>query len=131
VQWDFHGGGCLHFEIGVGPVFVAKDGRLLEYFSHFKFGSGTWVLDPTTLQAIGLVKYQSAPSALYKVKGSFPGLRVILTGDAGGGGQPGLDYKLRWETLDVNRDQPREGPLPPPSLLQLVTIKTSDEAAPD
>jgi hypothetical protein len=31
---------------------------------------------------------------------------------------------LRWETLESNRDAPRPGPLPPPSMLRLYAVKT-------
>lgn len=129
LPWDIGGKGTLHFNVHVGGVFVAGDGRLLEDFQHFKFGGGTWLLDPVTLRAVGSTEYQKVPPALNKVEGNFPGLLVHWGGDAGSSGRAGLSYELRWETLDVNHDHPRTGSLPPPSLLQLVTIKTSNETA--
>jgi hypothetical protein len=131
VAWEVGGGGTLNFDVHIGGVSVAKDGQLMEDFRHFKFGSGTWQLDPTTLHEVGLVEHQRVPSALNKVEGSFPGLRVHWAGGGGGRDQAGLDYRLRWETLDANQDHPRTGALPPPSMLQLVTFKTPDATAHD
>ena len=45
-------------------------------------------------------------------------------------GKPDLRYVLRWETLDANRDQPRQGLLPPPSMLRLYAIKSVTETKP-
>jgi hypothetical protein len=123
-RWNFGGGGTLVFEIRLGPVHLENDGRLTQTFSHSKFGSGTWLLDKKTLQATGQVEFQKTPPALEKVEGNFPGLQVRWTDDAGDSGVPGLSYKLRWETLSANRDQPRKGDLSPPSRLQLVAVQT-------
>jgi putative BNR repeat neuraminidase len=123
-RWDFGGNGTLVFEINLGPVYLENDGRLTQTFHHAKFGDGTWLIDPQTLRATGQVQYQETPPDLDRVKGVFPGLQVRWINDCGESGEPGLNYKLRWETLDANRDRPREGPLPPPSMLQLVAVKT-------
>jgi hypothetical protein len=122
-RWDFGGGGALVVEISVSGVRAETDGRLTASFRHAKFGNGTWLLDPKTLRAIGQVKREEIPPPLAKVDGDFPGLQVQWANDSGDSGATGTCYKLRWETLDANRDRPREGPLPPPSLLRLVTIK--------
>ena len=123
-RWDFGGNGSLVFEISLGPVHRESDGRLTQTFSHARFGSGTWLIDPETLRATGKVQCQRTPPELDAVKEDFPGLQVRWANDSGDGGVPGLSYKLRWETLDANRDQPRQGSLPPPSMLQLVAVKT-------
>ena len=130
-RWDFGGNGSLVFFIVLGAVHQENDGRLTQTFSHVKFGSGTWLIDPETLQATGKVQCQKTPPELDGVKGAFPGLQVRWANDSGEGSVPGLSYKLRWETLDDNRDQPRQGSLPPPSMLQIVTIKTVAEAKRD
>ncbi|HTB85192.1 MAG TPA: BNR repeat-containing protein [Candidatus Sulfotelmatobacter sp.] len=131
VPVEIEGWGTLHLDVHVSGVSVGKDGKLTEDYRHFKFGNGTWVLDPTTLRAVGTVDHQSVPSALSKVEGSFPGLKVHWAGGAGSRDQAGLNYALRWETLDANHDRPYTGPLPPPSMLQLITFKTPDATATD
>ena len=123
-RWDFGGNGTLVFEITLGPVRLESDGRLTQTFSHAKFGSGTWRIDPETLHATGKVQCEKTPPELDAVKGTFPGLRVRWADDSGESGAPDMNYKLRWETLDSNRDQPHQGSLPPPTMLQLVVVKT-------
>ncbi|HEV2452720.1 MAG TPA: BNR-4 repeat-containing protein, partial [Verrucomicrobiae bacterium] len=120
----FSGEGTLPREIGLGPVHVGPDGRLLMAFAHFKYGRGTWVLDPQTLHAIGQVTVEANPPDLDQVTGTFPGLEVHWVGDAGSSGIEGLQYKLRWETLEPNRDHPRHGALPKPSMLQVIAVET-------
>ena len=124
-HWDFGGGGSLVFSITLGPVHREDDGRLTQTYGHVKFGGGTWLLDPQTLRATGQVQSQETPPALGKVEGAFPGLHVRWANDLGASGVPGVSYKLRWETLEANRDRPRTGDLPPPSPLRLITVKTT------
>ncbi|MDQ3813452.1 MAG: BNR repeat-containing protein [Armatimonadota bacterium] len=121
-HWDF-GGGTLVFEINLGPV-RAEEGRLTQDYRHAKFGSGTWLLDPDTLRAVGQEKRPSTPPELGKLESTFAGMKVRWASDTGSSGEPGLRYTLRWETLDSNRDRPRTGPLPPPSMLRLYALKT-------
>jgi hypothetical protein len=129
-RWDFGGGGSLNFEIHLGPVQCESDGRLTQTFSHVKFGSGTWLIDPETLHATGTVRIQRTPPKLDRVVGAFPGLQVQWADDAGDSGIPGTQFKLRWETLTANRDEPRSGELPPPSTLRLYEIKSGLETKP-
>ena len=91
---------------------------------HIKFGSGTWLLDPQNLHAIGKVQKQKTPPELGKIEGAFEGLKVKTAGDSGVSDKPDEHYILRWETLEANRDKPREGPLPEPSMLRLYLVKT-------
>ncbi len=51
-RWQFEGGGTIRFEIGFGPVVARADGSLTQSWHHIKHGSGTWTLDPQTLQPI-------------------------------------------------------------------------------
>lgn len=121
----FSGTGTLPVEIRIGSVYTNLDGSLLMEFGHFKFGHGTWVLDPQTLRATGRVIRETIPSDLERATGNFPRLDVHWSGDAGSSGVEGLYYKLRWETLGANRDRQREGTLPKPSMLQVIAIKTT------
>jgi hypothetical protein len=42
--------------------------------------------------------------------------------DTGAGPDPGVRYMLRWETLESNRDMPRD-PIPPPTRLRLYGVR--------
>jgi hypothetical protein len=121
--WHFGGIGTLVSAIRLGRVQARPDGRLTEDFDHFKFGKGTWLLNPETLRATGEVARQVTPPELDEVEGNFPGLEVHWSDDLGHSGAAGEEYKLRWETLDVNRDHPREGELPAPTMLKVVEVK--------
>jgi hypothetical protein len=127
-RWDFGGNGTLVFEIRLGPVHLESDGRLTQTFSHAKFGSGTWLIDPQTLRSLGTIHNERTPPELGKVENEFPGLTVRWAEDSGSSGRPDVRYILRWETLDENRDRPRQRSLPPPSMLRLVAVKTAAEA---
>ncbi|MEI7808520.1 MAG: BNR repeat-containing protein [Verrucomicrobiota bacterium] len=126
-RWDFSGGGTLVFSISLGAVHLENDGRLTQTYRHVKFGGGTWLIDPETLRATGKVTPPKSPPVLSRVDGTFPGLQARGANDSGESGVPGLSYRLRWETLEANRDRPRAGALPPPSTLRLVTIKAPTE----
>ncbi len=126
-HWDFAGGGSLSFGISLGPVTKEADGSLTQSYRHIEFGSGTWLLDANTLRAVGKVQKQNTPPELGKIEGKFEGLKVKTAGDSGTSDKPNQRYILRWETLDANRDQPREGALPEPSMLRLYAVKTETE----
>ncbi len=127
VRWNFGGGGSINFGVSVGRVTRMPDGRLTQDYHHMKFGSGTWLLDPGSLKAVGELPHQPRSPGLGKLEGSFPGLSVKTATDFGTSDIPGVHYILRWETLDANRDQPRTEPLPGPSMLRVCTVKTSEE----
>ncbi len=117
-RWAFSGGGSIGWHILFGPV-TAKGRRLTQSWRHVKHGSGTWILDEATLRPTGLL---SAPAAESLSGGSelpFEGAVKHSAPDSGRSGIPGVRYELRWQTLGANRDRPREGPLPPPSMLRI------------
>lgn len=120
-RWDFGGAGSLVFGIRIGPVTCGPDGRLTQEWSHVRFGGGTWLLDPATLRSVGELGRERM-RGLPPVEGDFPGLRVKTAKDSGQSDKPGIHYILRWETLEANRDRPRKGPLPGPSMLRLITL---------
>jgi len=129
-RWDFSGGGTLTFDITIGPVTREPDGRLSQTWRHKKFGGGIWQLDPQTLRATGKLERKPMPTGYGKIEGRFPGLIVKTCGDSGESDIPGTRYLLRWETLEANRDHPRTGPLPEPSMLRLYRVK-SEKDRPD
>jgi hypothetical protein len=129
-HWDkpveFEGGGTLGFNVNVGAVTHEADGRLTQSWGHPDLGSGIWILDPTTLKSVGSIKRNASPPGFGKVEGTFPGLKPKFASDSGKSDKPGVHYVLRWETLGANRDRPREGKLPEPSMLRLYAITDVD-----
>jgi hypothetical protein len=121
VRWNLGGGGSMSFGIHIGPL-TAGEGGLTQSWKHFRFGRGTWRIDPATLRATGSAADRKMPD-IGPVEGAFPGLKVMTGNDDGHSGTAGLHYQLRWETLGANRDKPRSGDLPPPSMLRLLTIR--------
>lgn len=118
-RWEFHGGGTIVTEISLGSVQAQPDGSLQQSWRHIKLGSGTWRLDPETLRPLGPAAVRSAvPPILRRPESPFPGMEVRWCGDSGRQRPRGFDYRLRWETLPTNRDQPRPT-APPPTMLRL------------
>jgi hypothetical protein len=122
-RWDFQGRGSIEAEITAGSVKRGEKGFLLLDFRNKKLGSGTWILDEHKLQPVGEKRRSSKlPAKLQKPESDFPGMRVHWL--MGSGESPtGSHYALRWETLGSNRDHPRAGTLPQPSMLRLYEIK--------
>jgi len=121
-RWFFEGGGTIHFEIRVSGV-VAEDGFLTQSYRHDKYGGGAWKLDDQSLMPIGKVGEKTAwPKELNKPESDFPGMTVRLAKDIGGGGERGVEYVIRWETLGVNRDRAWEK-TPSPSMLRVYRVR--------
>ena len=122
-RWEFSGGGSINFDIRFGPVQPNAAGQLTQSFYHVKHGSGVWVLDEKTLKPRQRSKpaspFVGVPAARI---GGGTGLQTRSANDLGGSDEPGVRYVLRWETLPSNRDRPRPGPLPPPSMLRLYKL---------
>jgi hypothetical protein len=123
-RWAFSGGGSINFEVRIESVRQTAGG-LVQGWRHSQHGRQRWRLDPETLRPLEqLPNPKPAMSAVFRtVRSEFPGMQVQTRSDSGGSGEPGLRYHLRWETLDRNRDRPREKPWPPPSMLQVITIQ--------
>jgi hypothetical protein len=122
-RWDFQGGGSIAFEVTHGAVRPADKGRLRLDYTHAKNGSGSWLLDAESHAIVGQAPVERLwPKELQKVESEFPGMQVKMAGDSGRATN-GVRYVLRWETLGPNRDRPRQGPLPPPSMLRVYQLK--------
>ncbi len=111
-RWEFSGGGSIHFEIRPGAVRRMDDALVLD-FAHDRMGSGTWRLDEATLRPVE-TRERTRPWPMELEKPGTAGMQVHLQPGKGGGG-----YLLRWETLGPNRDRPRTGDLPAPSMLRI------------
>ncbi|HZZ43506.1 MAG TPA: BNR repeat-containing protein [Tepidisphaeraceae bacterium] len=119
-RWDFGGKGSIAFEVGLGPVHE-DHGVLTQTWRNVKYGSGTWKLDEKTLKVVGTVKpvAQASSDSLGAVESKVAGMSVKSAGDSGKAEEKGVRYVLRWETLGVNRDKPREGEPPAPTMLRV------------
>jgi hypothetical protein len=124
-RWEFHGGGSIPFEIGLGPVTTAPDGTLSQSYRNPRHGSGIWRLDEATLQPLGqLPPRKGLPKEVGKVQSTWPGMSVRTAEDLGRSDEPGVRYLLRWEAMPPNRDRPRPGDPPLPSMLRVVKLRT-------
>ncbi len=131
-SWDrevsFSGRGAMPF-IGIrvsGLQPIEPDMWTVTY-RHRDYGSGRILLDEQTMKPVQRPVAVPAefPPDLHQERLEFDGIRVKTAGDLGGSGQPGVKYLLRWETLPAHHDRPREPPLPPPSVLELVKLERS------
>jgi len=129
--WDkaieFSGGGAMPFiGISVGSFRELEPGTLGVSYHHRDYGSGRICLDEATLQPVdrSIVVPSEFPSDLSRTSIDFPGIRVKLASDSGEPAEPNTKYILRWQTLDANRDRPRDPPLPPASKLELLKLKS-------
>ena len=126
-RWWFEGFGSLGpSEVYLSPVGMRADGAMVQRFHHRMYGDGTWILDPYTLDPIRTEAAQpELPDSFFDLQSDFPGMRVNRKRAILAGSPSSEDaYWLRWESLGVNRDQPRVAPLPPASRLQVVKVRT-------
>lgn len=121
-RWEFAGGGSIIVEVRIGAVRPLGEGRLALSYRYPK-GSGVWVLDEATLRPIpgATVPREKplVPSSLAKVESQFPGMKKQMRGDSGKA-PTGTRYTLTWESLEANRDRPRNPPFPEPSMLRVI-----------
>lgn len=119
-RWDFGGGGTLVFEIELDGVQVQPDGRLTQsWYNAAQGGFGAFLLDPDTLEAIETIPPPLPyPAELAEPESPTPGMQVRWAMDWNDSSPDGLRYMLRWETLESNRDMPRDT-VPPATKLRL------------
>lgn len=119
-RWAPSGGGSIEVHVRVGPVRKEPDGSFTQTYNHHKMGSGRWILDPLSLTPVGtLPLLDEVPAELRRVESTFPGMGARFAFERDPRGEGVGDYFLRWETLGPNRDKPREGDLPGPSMLRV------------
>ena len=118
-EWQLSKSGSLAPDIVVRPVRMDGDDGLIQWYEHVEAGEGGWVLDEVLLRPIGALEPPRWIRELRRVESSFPGMEVReFAFDRTG------DYLLRWETLPHNRDRPRRGPLPEPSMLKVYRLSS-------
>ncbi len=122
-RWDPRGGGSLVYEVHHGAL-GTRNGRLVIPVQHVKYGTGTWEVDPATMQLKEEVPSGEPPlpDEFARVRSPFPGMEVRWSDDLAPGSPGGPRYRLRWETLPDNRDEPRPQPWPDPVMLRLLTL---------
>jgi len=125
-RWEFSGRGSINFDIRVHAV-RAHGGHLELRYSHAVKGGGRFVLDAVTMKVLGTRPPPEPlqPAHLRRPESDFEGMAVRWSADNGQAEAPGVRYMLRWETLDRNRDRPRDPPLPEPSELRLFRFETN------
>lgn len=124
-RWEFAGGGTIVGEVSIGAVEPIGDGKLTLAY-RYPMGSGTWILDDQTLQPIPEAKLTRqpplVPAGALQVTSPFAGMKKRLAGDLGTESTD-FSYRLVWESLDANRDLPRQPPWPEASELKVIKVK--------
>ena len=114
-RWEPKGGGSIINDLNFDGFSAEPGGMLQLQYWHRKYGFGAWLLQESDLQVKSGTEYRRGwPESLEKPESSFPGIKVRFLSSG--------RYLLRWETLEPNRDRPREGPLPGPSMLRLYEL---------
>lgn len=119
-RWDFGGRGTLDFKIKVNAVKVDARGALVQNFDHWVNGSGTWVLDATTLRPVA-ESPAADPIPAELRQASAPGLVAHIRVSRGDDREVNRSSFLHWETLPRNGDA-APAYLPAPSTLRLYRL---------
>jgi hypothetical protein len=120
-RWFFSGNGSINSEILLKGFRHRDDGNYEVDYWHIKYGNGTLLLNDK-FEKTGKVLKPEPLNASLKIEGKFPGLQIQTTRDLGRSNDENR-YILKWETIDHNRDRPREKPWPEPSQLYLYKLK--------
>lgn len=139
-RYEFSGGGSIGAQVRVFPVELTADGFRQRY-ENAVHGTGTWRLNAATLKPLPpssdqrksdgrtelLPASADIPPAILATRpvstATQPALVTRTAGDLGRSAQPGISYRLQWETLPPNRDRRRPGPPPAPTMLKLVITR--------
>ncbi len=118
-SWDLSGGGAMSSDVGAGPVKILADGRLVQDYWNKAYGQGAWRLDEDSLVPMDSVFLPGYPASLLQIQSAFPEMAVRWSTDHGQSVDMSNFYRIRWETLSLNRDAPRNPPYPEPSQLMV------------
>ncbi|NYI04495.1 BNR repeat-containing protein [Allostreptomyces psammosilenae] len=108
-RWDFGGFGTINFHVALLGSRVLRNGHIQVDF--VGYGRPTSIILDSDLTPITQCPTPPLPAQAATVRGDHPGLRVNIGHDSGDGATtatPRGRYLLRWESLDANRDQPRD-----------------------
>ncbi|MFY0654829.1 MAG: BNR repeat-containing protein [Cyclobacteriaceae bacterium] len=120
-RWEFSGNGSINNEVRIKGFNRRADDNYEIGYSHIKYGEGTMLLDKD-FKKVGKVLKPEPITTRLKVEGTFPGLLIQTTSDLGEATEANVRYMLKWETINRNRDKPREKPWPEPSQLYLYKL---------
>lgn len=128
-RWEFGGGGTIpRAEVQAGVPLPVGEGKL-ELSWRSPRQSGLFLLDEQTLRCLGKAPSKppewKVPPGFGKVENSAPGMSQQRAWDEGAARTAPCRYVLIWETLGANRDRPRAGQPPPPSLLRLYRLEAA------
>lgn len=121
-RWEFSGNGSINSEVHIKGLNKRIDGNYEIDYWHIKYGNGSILLNDK-FEAIGKVLKPETFGEDMEIEGTFPGLEIRTTGDIGIKGDENIRYVLKWETINRNRDKPRDKPWPEPSQLYLYKLK--------
>ncbi len=121
-RWEFSGRGSIDVEVRIKGYRKRLDGNYEIDYWHIKYGHETLLLNPDFMVIGKVLKPKSLDETL-PIEGDFPGLKVRISSDIGGSSEEGVQYMLKWETLDRNRDRPRAKPWPDPGRLYLHKVE--------
>lgn len=121
-RWEFSGNGSINSEVRIKGFNKRGDGNYEIDYWHIKYGDGTILLNEN-FESIGRVLKSEPLDANLEIEGTFPGLEVRTAGDLGKAQENNKRYVLKWETINRNRDKPREKPWPEPSQLYLYKLE--------
>ena len=121
-RWEFSGNGSINKEVDI-KIFTKRADKHYEIdYWHIKYGNGSILLNKD-FESIGQVLKPEPFGAEIEIEGVFPGLEVRTSGDLGKASNSDTRYTLKWETINRNRDKPREKPWPEASQLYLYKLK--------
>lgn len=117
-RWDFGGRGSINNRVGVYPVQPEGD-RLVQRFWIDTVGVQRYVLNKSDLKAGEQLRVDHTyPAYLDSVRADHPEMQVNRVTNKSGEAY----YLLRWESLNRNRDRPREEPIPAAQPLKLYHV---------
>jgi hypothetical protein len=116
--WDLNRAGSLRNSVGISQVTDVGSNEVTAKFMHEKHGSGTWVLDKTSLRIKKKLPKKAEQDELglppiTLAKDMTPHRRADNTGR----------YLLQWQTLPTFQDKPRPEPYPAPVDLVVYELK--------
>lgn len=115
--WALDLTGSLKHSITVSAVEPLGADDLTIHYTHEKYGSGTWVLDGSTLRVKKEIsgKTKSPAAALPAITLNKDMEARTKTDNTG-------RYLMRWQTLPVNQDRSRPDPVPAPTELVIYKV---------
>ncbi|MDX9973952.1 MAG: BNR-4 repeat-containing protein, partial [FCB group bacterium] len=123
-RWNFSGGGTIDTELRLSSVRPDGDGALRMNFTHKKYGAGTWRIDEETLTGLGSTPLADpVATGIPDLESDGDGMLTRRASDLGDSENPRVRYVLEWKTLGPNRDKPREGAPPEPSVLRVIELR--------